>query len=408
MKMLFKIAWRNIWRNPRRSWVLITSIAVGILGYLGTIAFSRGFVMQMIETVINLQGGHLMIQPRGYYQNPRIGLKISKPERIEKILDQLTIDVNYAPFVSFQGMINSAEAATGVIIYGVDPYLEPNITIVSSSITQGRYLTAGKGGEIVIGERLAKKLKVRLGEKVVLMATDMMNNINSGAFRIVGLFHTTSPDFDRSHAFIHLNEAQAFIGYSNEITGISVRLQNEHLLETLEKTLETKLTGLPVEILTWKERNPLVVLSLEAYDAMVILIIVILFSAIAFSIANVFLMVIYERIREFGIMMANGTKPKNIVIMLFLEALLITFIGLISGFTFSVAYLSYWQHVGLDLSAFAKGLAKFGVGSHVYPEIIIQDILWGIMLITVIVLISVIYPAVKAARFKVVEAISFA
>lgn len=408
MKMLFKIAWRNIWRNPRRSWVLITSIAVGILGYLGTIAFSRGFVMQMIETVINLQGGHLMIQPRGYYQNPRIGLKIAKPERIEKILDELTIDVNYAPFVSFQGMINSAEAATGIIINGVDPYLEPNITIVSSSITQGRYLTAGKGGEIVIGERLAKKLKVRLGEKVVLMATDMMNNINSGAFRIVGLFHTTSPDFDRSHTFIHLNEAQAFIGYSNEITGISVRLQNEHLLETLEKTLETKLTGLPVEILTWKERNPLVVLSLEAYDAMVILIIVILFSAIAFSIANVFLMVIYERIREFGIMMANGTKPKNIVIMLFLEALLITFIGLISGFTFSVAYLSYWQHVGLDLSAFAKGLAKFGVGSHVYPEIIIQDILWGIMLITVIVLISVIYPAVKAARFKVVEAISFA
>ncbi|MFQ5752193.1 MAG: ABC transporter permease [bacterium] len=134
---------------------------------------------------------------------------------------------------------------------------------------------------------------------------------------------------------------------------------------------------------------------------------VILFIAIAFSIANSFLMVIYERIHELGIMMANGILPKKIRRILYTEAFFITLIGTMTGFLISAGILGYLGHNGLDLSAFAQGLGKFGVGSLVYPEIAAIDVILGLLVINVVVFLSVLYPAIKASRFEVVEAIRF-
>ncbi|MFQ5864503.1 MAG: ABC transporter permease [bacterium] len=407
MKIIMKIAWRNIWRNPRRSWVLITSIAVGVFGYLGTIGFSRGFIDQMIETTINLRGGHIMIAAQGYNENPQIRLCIQGPQRVEKILDNIP-GLRYSPIVSFQGMVNSSEAASGVVINGVQPKRESEITIISRSIVQGRYLMDSDAlHEIVIGEELADKLNVELGERIVLLATDLDNNINSGAYQVVGVFRTTSPDFDKAFVYLCMKQAQELVGYSQQVTAFSVRLDKGVDLESTLSKLRSKLDDDKLEVLSWKDQNPLLVLSMEAYDDSVILIVVILFTAIAFSIANSFLMVIYERIHEFGIMMANGVLPKRIRSMLYFEAFFLTLMGMAVGLGFSAAVLGYWGHVGLDLSAFAQGLGKFGVGSMVYPAIEPSDIIIGFVVIKIVVLLSVIYPSLKASRFEAAEAIHF-
>lgn len=407
MKIILKIAWRNIWRNPRRSFVLITSIAVGVFGYLGTISFSRGFINQMIETTINLYGGHILISAKGYYDNPQIRLFIDEPERIAQLLNKVP-GINYAPLVSFQGMINSSETASGVIIQGVNPVEESKITIISRSITQGKYLTRSyERNEIVLGEALAEKLNVELGEKIVLMTTDLDNNINSGAYRIVGLFRTFSTDFDKSFVFIHQTQAQNLIGYSRQVTAFTVRLNKELVLESVMEKIKLNLNVNKIEVLSWKDRNPILVLSLKAYDNAVILIVGILFIAIAFSIANSFLMVIYERIHEFGIMLANGILPKKIRSMLYFEASFITIIGTLLGLSISAVIFGYWSHVGLDLSAFAKGLGKFGVGALVYPDVDASDVIVGFLVIQIVVFLSVIYPSIKASRFEPAEAIHF-
>jgi ABC-type lipoprotein release transport system permease subunit len=407
MKIILKIAWRNIWRNPRRSFVLITSIAVGVFGYLGTIGFSRGFINQMIETTINLYGGHILISAKGHHDNPQIRLFIEEPERIARVLNEIP-GISYAHLVSFQGMINSSESASGVMINGVIPEKESKITISPQSITQGNYLTKRDDrNEIVIGEVLAEKLNVELGEKIVLMATDLENNINSGAYRIAGLFRTTSTDFDKSFVFIHQKQAQSLVGYSKGVTAFTVRLNQNLELESVVDKIKTNLNPKQFEVLSWKDRNPLLVLTMEAYDNSIVLIVGILFIAIAFSIANSFLMVIYERIYEFGIMLANGVLPKKIRLMLFLEAFFITLIGTLFGLIISAAILGYWGHVGLDLSAFAQGLAKFGVGALVYPDLVASDVIIGLLVIQVVVLLSVIYPSIKASRFAPAEAINF-
>ena len=133
--------------------------------------------------------------------------------------------------------------------------------------------------------------------------------------------------------------------------------------------------------------------------------VVILFIAIAFSIANSFLMVIYERIHEIGIMMANGVLPVKIRRMLYMEALFITFIGTLTGLAVTALFLGYYGHFGLDLSAFAKGLGRFGVGSIVYPAVAPFDVIAGLIVINLIVFLAVWYPSMKARRFEVADAI---
>ncbi|MFQ5769521.1 MAG: ABC transporter permease [bacterium] len=407
MKIILKIAWRNIWRNPRRTWVLVTSIAVGVLGYLGTTGFSRGFLKQMVEATINLHGGHIMITAKGFHDNPQIRLFIQHPQRIEDILNDIP-GIQYAPLISFQGMINSSETASGVVINGVVPNRESQITTISGSIIQGRYLNVQNGQhDIVIGELLAKKLNVEIGEKVVLMTSDLENNINSGAYRIVGLYRSSSPDFDKTFVYLNKKQAQNLAGYKNEVTAFTVKIKETLNLEFIVNEIKSNLNHANLEVLSWRERNPLLVLALDAYDNSIVIIVVILFIAIAFSIANSFLMVIYERIHELGIMMANGILPKKIRRILYTEAFFITLIGTMTGFLISAGILGYLGHSGLDLSAFAQGLGKFGVGSLVYPEIAAIDVILGLLVINVVVFLSVLYPAIKASRFEVVEAIRF-
>jgi len=407
MSILLAIAWRNIWRNSRRSWVLISSITVGMIGYLGMTSFSRGFLEQMVETAINLRGGHIMVAAKGYHEQPQIRTFIKNPERVISVLADIP-ELNYAPLVSFSGMISSAEHSGAAIINGIVPEMESDVTIVATSIKQGSYLEdATEEFPIILGEALAEKLNVRLGEKVVLMTSDLNNDIASGAYRIVGLFETASTDFDKAFVYIRQEQAQSLVGYEEQLTAFTLRLEHPELLNSVMARLKSKLDTEALEILSWKDRNPILVLSRDLYEFSLAIIAIILFVAIAFSIANSFLMVITERIHEFGIMMANGVLPKKIRSMLYLEALFMAGIGLSLGCVISFAAIGYLNRTGLDLSDFAEGLSKFGVGAVVYPEIAFLDLFVGLAVIIAIIFSSVLYPAFKASRFEVVDAIQF-
>jgi ABC-type lipoprotein release transport system permease subunit len=405
--IILKIAWRNIWRNSRRSWVLISSISVGVVGYLGTASFSRGFLDQMVDTTINLQGGHIMVAAKGYHENPTIRLYLKDPRRIEEALHSIE-GIQYAPLVSFQGMISSSEKTSGAVINGIDPAREPQITVISQSVTDGSYFGEKDSRfPILIGQPLAQRLNVGTGEKVVLMTSDLDRNINSGAFRVGGIFESTSPDFDKAFVFLRQEQAQNLAGYGNGVSAFTLRADEAIDLDLKSEEIKASLQNANVEVLSWKDRNKLLVLALKLYDFSIVIMVVILFVAIAFSIANAFLMVIYERIYEIGIMMANGVLPIKIRRMLYTEAIFIATLGTLLGLFLTAIIIGYFAQYGLDLSAFAKGLGKFGVGSVVYPSVAPFDVIAGLVTINLIVFLSVLYPSLKASRFEVVDAIRF-
>ncbi len=406
MKTTLKIAWRNIWRNPRRSWVLITTVAVAVIGYVGTTSFTRGFMYEMVNSAIRYYGGHIQIIPEGYDTKPNIQLRLSHPDRMAEALARVP-GIHFAPLVTFKGMASSSEASGGVVINGIDPQKERQVTIVSEKIIAGDYFESETANAAVIGEELAERLNVRLGEKIILMASALDQNIASGAFRVVGIFRTVSTDFDRAFVFIRLDDAQKLIGYQDEITAFSIHLQQGYdLQQTVERLRETLPPG-DFKIQTWRERNPVLVLSLEVYEYFIFLFLLIIVTAVAFTIVNSFLMVIYERIREFGVMMAMGVLPKRIRRMLYWETLFLTLIGSTVGIVLSYLIFGYWRRHGLDLSATSDALGKLGISTVIYPEILMSDLLIGLGVIVSLTWIAVLYPAYKASRFHVVDALNF-
>lgn len=404
MKVILKIAWRNIWRNPRRSWVLISTIAIGIFGFLGTMSFIKGMVYQMVDSMINLNAGHIQVAAKGYNDNPSIRLFIKEPGEVEKALTDIS-GIRYSQQVSFQGMANSSETASGVIISGIDPVREPDVTVISRLIIEGSYLSEDGRNEVVIGKELTRRLNVTLEEKIVLMASSLTGEINSGAYRVTGIFKSVSPDFDRASVFIHMRNAQGLAGYTDEVSAYIIRLPQEADLNKTINLIKKKLPSL--EALSWMDRFPIVVISLESFDTFAVIFIAIVFTAVAFSIINTFLMVIYERIREIGIMMAVGIFPGKVRSILFLEALFITLIGTAFGAVLTAGIIGYFGHFGLDLSVISKGLGKYGIAPVVYPSLELSDIVSALLAVNIIVTLAVIYPAVKASRFKVVDAINF-
>ena len=408
MNILFKIAWRNVWRNPRRSWVLISAIALGVFTFLGALGYMGALTDSMMNSAIELQGGHLQVASKGYFQNPDPHNRLSDVGALENVINEIP-ELTYSPTVTFAGMVTSAEQASGAMIHGIDPESYASILPLPERIIEGTFLEAEpRSAEIVISSALADQLNVLPGEKIVLMANDVENELAQAAFRISGLFKTSSAEFDKANLFIALPQARDMIGYTDqEITVMALSVVRHTELDTVQASLSSKINAANFEVMSWKERNPFMVMILDVQDFGIFILIGLLFTAIVFTIINSFLMVIFERIHEFGILMANGTRPFQIRVMLYVEALFIALIGIAVGSLFAFLLLNYWIQNGLDLSAFSESLSAMGVDTVIYPSLDWGQVRSGFLMIFAMVLLSVLYPAFKASRFEPVEAINY-
>ena len=413
--MLTKIAWRNIWRTPLRSAVVVITITIGIFGFWLMMAFSRGLADSLIDSIINLHGGHIQIVPNGYFQNPSTDLYLTHSQQ-DQALEQLSdfatdkgqvLVAHSAPIVSAQGMVSSSETSLGVMIHGIVPELESHITQISSRILEGNYLEGENS--VLIGKGLADQLQVQLADKIVLISNSLTGNISSGAFRVGGIYQANSTDFEKSFVYLSMAEAQKLISYDQrQITAISVQLNNGKYLKTAVDQLRNQLlTEKGYRIVSWKEQNPMGKAYEESMSTASAIMIGITFVAVALGLVNIFLMVIYERIHEFGAMMANGVRPAKIRLMLTLEALFLGLIGTFCGTLLSVAVIGHFAYHGLDLSVFSQGLSAFGVSSIIKFKLSLTDFMTVIVCVPLVAFLSALYPAIKASRFKVIEAINF-
>ena len=402
--MFAVMAWRNIWRNPRRSSVLISAVAAGILSFLGLTAYMAGFSMQWLDASIRLQGGHILIAGQGYHANPVVRNTLNDRRTIESAVDRIP-DASMIARLEIAGIINSASQASAVQISGIDPDQERQNSPIPTAIREGKYIDdAGDG--MVMGAALADKLQLQLGERVVLMVNDLSNELASVAVRIAGLYESASRSMDERMVFLHRQDVQSLVGFGDyEASTISVFLERDRDVEGVAEQLRTILDDPSVELLTWRQRIPLIV-SMESMLGLVgVLVVIILFAAIGFTLINSFLMVIYERMRELGIMMANGVAPGQVRRLIWLEAGFMVVLGVVLGTALASGLIAWWSQTGLDLSAFSEGLRSFGADTVVYPRLDTVSVLLGYGTVMVMIMLAVAWPAWKASRFRVVEAL---
>ncbi|HVN78905.1 MAG TPA: ABC transporter permease [Terriglobia bacterium] len=405
--MLFlSMAWRNVWRNRRRSLLTIAAIALGVAFNVFMRGIGDGFHEQMVDNSVRSNIGHLQIHRTGYQDAPGLNKTIPEPNRVVQAVRDLPGLRGYSTRVIGDGLASTAENSAGVAIVGVDPLRERTVTTLHRAIVQGEYLDSGFGHQIVIGERLATNLKASLGDKVVLLVQAADGSMGADLFRVAGIFRSGSPELDRGMVFLLLADAQSLFALQERITEIVLLLDSSGGVLVTQKTLKSTLAGLLVEVLTWYEVEPFLRQFIEVDDAFFYIIVVIFFVVISIGILNTIMMSIFERVREFGVMMALGTKPRQILKLVMQEAVLLGVTGILIGSGLGASLTSYFAREGIDLSSWAQGAAALGITSTiVYTKLTTTNLIYSNLFVLAVVFLVSVYPAAHAARLYPVKAI---
>lgn len=401
--MLFTIAWRNIWRNRRRSLIIMVSIVVGVASTMVSDGLSIGMVRQMLDNQIGSHTSHIQIHAKGFADNQVIQTSISDISRIEAALGSTRGVKTWSRRVITFGLLSSALNASGGLIVGVEPERESAVTTIKSSIVDGRYLS-GNPHEVVIGRRMAEKLGVGTGDKVVGMASALSGDVGSDLFHVVGVYQTVSSEFDKMHMFASLAGTQDMLELEGRVLEFAVTVDRLESVEEVKRTLIRKL-GDAYEVLSYRDLLPMLVYMVDMYGQMMLVMYLVIGLAMVLGIINTMLMSVFERIQEFGVLMAIGMKNSYLFRMVMTEALLIAGMGTVVGLTTGVAAVLTLGATGIDFAMFSEGLNSFGVGTVIYPRLTIDSVISVSVIIPLTALVGSVYPALKATHLQPVSAI---
>jgi putative ABC transport system permease protein len=309
--------------------------------------------------------------------------------------------------VKFQGLISSTTNSYGVMAVGIIPGTDATVTSVHKTMTRGKFLEERQENarSIVIGEKLAKALKVDAGEKVVLMAQASDGSMGAEAFRIKGIFRSSNPDLDRSVVYIPLRSAQNILAYGNNVSEVALLLDHSDRAEAVQAGIK-KVLPKELEVLNWRELSPDLVAMMDMFDLDVIIVMVIIYVLVGVGILNTLLMAIMERVPEFGVLNAVGMKPSSMVQLILLEAFFLGCIGIFFGTLLGLADVAFLSRHGIDFSSFSAGLGRFlGMQTTIYSLFSWKGTLAPMFFVMVAVMAAALYPARKAAKLQPMEAI---
>jgi ABC-type lipoprotein release transport system permease subunit len=405
--MNFRIGWRNIWRNPRRTLVILSAVIIGVWSMIFLSAFMRGITDQMVRNGISTLTGHIQIHHTGYRNDPSIEHSMTEPGVLETELDNsLPPDAIWTARVRVSAIASNARHSSGVTLLGVDPETEAKVSFIGGAITEGRFLEPDDSHGIVVGQALLDKFDTKIGRKLVLMSQDTGKEIASRAFRIVGVFRAEMESTEKQFVFVSLSAAQQMLKLKNGISEVSILLSNYKDADSVAAGLRDALPAADYQVQTWKDAMPMVTAILKMYDGFIFLWFFVVFIAMGFGIVNTTLMAVYERIREFGLLKALGMKPWWIVRQVLTESFYLLVLGMIVGTGFGGLSILALSGTGIDLSSLAAGAEFAGMSRMIYPVVQSKDVITANLVVFILGIIVSLYPAIKAARFTPVEAMA--
>ncbi|MHB1049297.1 MAG: ABC transporter permease [Bacteroidota bacterium] len=400
--MMIIFAWKNIWRNKKRSLIILAATAIGLAAGIFSVGLMTGMYDSMVDSTINRGLGNIQIHTTAYKRDQLIRQFLPEPDSMLHTLKNHPDVRSYATHSLIEGMVSSAAIATGALIIAVDPVLEREVTAISKSLVEGTYLNAPNS--IVIGKKLADKLKVKLRSRVVLSFAGLDGTITYAAFRISGIFRTDASLFDGMNVFIRQSDLMPLLGEAVPIHEIVIRTRNPFLLEETRYDVQRGMPDLVI-VETWRELSPEMKLTADITDISNTVFLALILFALLFGLTNTLLMSVLDRVRDFGVLLAVGMYRRRLFSMIILESLFLSFSGGIIGVAVGWAAVQYFNLHGIDLSAVSDGLSAYGIPSMLYPYIR-SSVYWSLAVMMIATSIfAALYPAIKAIRLKPVEAI---
>jgi putative ABC transport system permease protein len=402
-----KLAWRNVWRNKRRTILTLLTIVIGCAMIIFMNALAKGGHDQMIEDAVGLNTGHIQIHEKGFWENQTIDYAIKvTPEILRAIKSNPQIS-GYSIRVITGGLLSFKENTAGAVIQGIDPELEMAVSNLHTKILPGgRFLKSADRTEIVMGETLAKNIGATVGSSISMISQGFDGSIAAERLTIVGLFRTGNPEYDRTLLVLPLTQARETFSMTDYVHTLTIRLVDSQHMEEVKNALLSVVPPDRVEVMGWDELMPELVQFIVMDDVGAYIFDFILFMVVAFGILNTIQMSVFERIREFGVMLSIGTQPGQVVRMVLMESVFISMLGIALGVALGYAVSYYFKINPLDYSSYAEEIAVWGVNTAVFPaNTTLLNISVTSLLTFVLSFLFSIFPARRASRLKPVEAI---
>ena len=397
------IAWRNIWRSRTRSLVVIGSIVIGIWALIFLLGFMQGQVDNYVSGIIESETSHVQIHDPHFEDDFDVKLTI---DDATKIVEDLESDPGVQAVTSrllLNGMISSSAAANGIMVKGIDLEREDSVTRILAKIIEGAAPDTAKRNQILVSERIAEKLKVKLRSKVVLTFQNTDADITTAAFRVAGIYKTHSKLHDELYVFANKKDLVRLAGVSPASAHeIAILLREIDNVDAFTAELNAMY---PWKAETYKQISPDLELFSSQIKLNLIIMTTIFMLALIFGIINTMLMAVLERVRELGMLMAVGMNRVRVFFMIVLETLYIALVGAPIGILLGFFTTKYLNRVGINLSAWSSALEEFGMKDIVRPSLEPGTILTVAIAVLITAVLASIYPAIKAIRLRPVQAL---
>jgi len=404
MKTLLKISWRNIWRNPKRSLVMIFAIIIGLWAGIFVSSLMFGLLQARFETSIEQQFSHIQIHHPEFIKDRQLKYGIAQWESLSRELASDPMVKAFSGRTMANGMLATATLTRGVNIIGVDPESEALTIRLDGNIIEGTYFEEGGRNPILVGRALAEKTKLQERSRLVLTFQNLDGELISASFRVAGIFQTANNMLDEMNVYVLQSDLNGYVGQEMVINEIALLANDTDRLNEIRDTYLASYPGLTIR--TWAELSPELSYIQELGQTMLLVILIIILFALAFGLVNTMLMSVYERIPELGMLMAVGMNRRRIFGMIMFETAFLTFLGAFGGMILGVISNMITGRTGLDLAVVGgESLKDFGYPTIVYPNLGPEFYIMLTGLVIIMVFITAIFPAVKALRLKPAEAV---
>jgi ABC-type lipoprotein release transport system permease subunit len=402
--ILARLAWRNLWRNHRRTFIMLAAIVLGSWAMIFMTALMRGMVTEVIKDGISALPGHVQVHHPKYRDDPSVANLIPIPDSEMSAKFAAAGLKGWASRVRVPAVITSEYDSRGVTLLGIDPERERGLTFIDYDEIDGRFLESVDDPGIVIGRKLARTLETEIGKRIVIMSQDPDNEIADRGFRVVGLFTANVTAFEEAFVFAGKSTTQKMLRIGDRTSELFAVGDDYRNVDAVYSQV-TELVDAGVEVKSWFELDAYLGTMLKVMDGFLLVWVIVIFLALSFGLVNTLVMAVFERVREIGLMLALGMKPRNILGQIIIESLMLLTIGLVIGT--ALAWLAVQPiKEGIDVSIVAEGMDMWGMSSVLYPELLLRDVILANVVVLVLGFFASLSPAWRAAHYEPVEAIT--
>lgn len=398
------LGFRNLRRNPRRSGLTLASLVIGIGALTFLLAMNDGWLRDARENFILTFTAHVQVHARGFEESQQMQDHIGEPARVIELLSGDPAIAAWTRRIRISGLASVAEANTAVLVVGIEPEREKEVSRLASFVVAGAWLEPDDRQGLLLGATLVENLDIVLGDKVVLTAQTPLGDIVSEVFRLRGILRAGAPDVDRALALVPLDVAQRWLELGPGVTDVVIRTARHEDTDDVRDRLAQTLDDGDFEVMRWMDIDPMIQQWLEFSDTYTFFFVMPVIAVVVAQIINTMLMALHDRVREFGLMEALGTRKRQLFTMMLWESLILVVFGGSLGYACGAAAALHFGETGIDLSGFADAVTFVYMNPVLHPVVTVKSSLTILATALVTAIVAGFYPAWRATRLNPVEA----